>query len=403
MSEINILSRTQVIKVNPTSRAVSITNAGPQGPAGPGGGLSDEQAVDAVASSLVAGENTDITYDDIDGEITISHRSDEIVHAWDTDGWTPFDEVLINDSAPLGTHASQTLSVVNNRGRITNSGAQTSLRKVYPRDDTLWMDSEILTLCYGGDVFSNVGTNPALPQGGQFHRGYFDEDGRWRGIAISNNIFLSDVNVVNANVWNMDPTESGEDSIDLGSNGGAKTYSAAHLQRAVKIMAVTRVVFFGSINTYSVVPTNLHGLETGTMVTADALLDATFDVATPQAIAGVDIGTIHLNDAEAGANVSPKFETGVILPTSESARLWWPYWIKSRLVGSKLSVKVWRQFDSEPDWGDSNAVNNYDFAAANVPTPDAEYPDEPGYCGLVGNHLRNGRYFEYGHFSARKL
>jgi hypothetical protein len=35
MSEINVLVRTQVITVNPTSRAVAVTNAGPPGPVGP--------------------------------------------------------------------------------------------------------------------------------------------------------------------------------------------------------------------------------------------------------------------------------------------------------------------------------------------------------------------------------
>jgi len=38
MGEINVLSRTQVINVDPASGNVSVTNAGPQGPAGPSGG-----------------------------------------------------------------------------------------------------------------------------------------------------------------------------------------------------------------------------------------------------------------------------------------------------------------------------------------------------------------------------
>lgn len=35
MAESNVLSRTQIIKVDPASYAVSIINAGPVGPAGP--------------------------------------------------------------------------------------------------------------------------------------------------------------------------------------------------------------------------------------------------------------------------------------------------------------------------------------------------------------------------------
>lgn len=37
MSEINVVSRTQHIIIEPTSKSVAIINAGPQGPAGPAG------------------------------------------------------------------------------------------------------------------------------------------------------------------------------------------------------------------------------------------------------------------------------------------------------------------------------------------------------------------------------
>lgn len=404
MSDVNVLSRTQKIIVNPTSHAVSIVNAGPQGPAGPGGGLTENQAIDAVGEATVGDNNIEADYDEGTHQLTIRDIPDRIIHDWDVDGWTPFGEVLINDDIPLGNDGDQTLSVVSGRGRITNSNTQGNLRKAYPRDDTIWMDSEITTLCYGGDVFNDGGTNPARPQGGHFHRGYIDVDGFWRAIVITNNIFLTDVNVINANVWNHDPTEAdGQDQLDLGSNGGAKTYSNNHLRRDLRIIAVSRVNFGGTFNEYYVVPDNLHGIEIGTSVVVDAQLDATFDIATAQPVLNAARGFLQLQDAEAGANVGYKVETGTIIPTTEGARRWWPYWFKSRLIGSKLSVKVWRQLDPEPDWSNPNAVNNYDFAGAQNPSPGARYPDEPGHCGLIGAHIRNTRYFEYGHFSARKL
>lgn len=402
MRDVVILVRTQTIEVNEMAGTVAVVNSGPQGPPGPGGSLTTEQAVDAVADALVAGTEIEITYDDPAGEILVSYKPDEVVHNWEDDGWTPFDTVLINDDLPLGNSNLQTLSVVNKRGRVTNSGTQGSLRVVYPRDDTVWMDSEITTLCYGGDVFNNGGTNPALPQGGHFHRGYFDTNGFYRVIAVNNNIFLSDVNVVNANVWNHDPTEDPEDALDLGANGGGKTYSDAHLRRAARITGITRFVFIGSVNEFWVTPGDPY-LNIGDMVTVDPLLDSTFAHATPQAILGRGEGMIQMQDNEAGAAVAPKFESGYIIGSSIHGQKYWPYWIKSRLVGSKLSVKVWRYKDREPDWGDSNAVFSCDFAGANNPAPDALYPDQPGHCGLIGNHLRNGRWFEYGHFSARKL
>ena len=402
MTDVTVLSRTQIIKVNPTSRAVSIVNAGPQGPPGPPGGLSTEEVIDTVASALVAGDDVTITYDDPSGDITIGRDADDIVHDWNVDGWTPFDTILINDDVPTGTPETQTLSVVGGRGRITNSGTQESMRIVYEHEDTLWMDSEVTSLWWGSDVFRTTGTNPCIGQGGHFHRGYYDEDGTYRVIAISNNIFLSDVNVINANVWNHDVTETAPDGLDIGAAGGQKAYTDVHLRRAARITGVVRFTFIGTVNEYYISPGRPY-FNVGEYVTADALLDATFDQSTPVPIIGVSEGMVQINDAEAGANVSAKFESGFIVGSSEHGQKYWPYWVKSRLIGSKLWVKVWQYKDQEPDWADTAAVFTCDFAGANNPAPDALYPDQPGRCGLVGNHLRNSRFFEYGYFRARKL
>jgi hypothetical protein len=401
VSDITVQIRTQRIVVNPMANTVTVVNAGPQGPPGTGGALTAEQAVDTVAAALVGGANTEITYDDPAGEITIDHNPELIDHDWKIDGWAPFTEHIVNDDA--SSAASQTTSVVNNRGRITNSAAAGSLRKAYMRAGTEWMDSEVQTLMYGADVFNSGGTNPATPQGGHFHRAYVDVDGYWRAIVVTNNIFATDVNVINANVWNSDPTESDVNRLDLGTNGGAKTHGAEQLQRSARIVGVNRFIFGVSINEYYVQPGNANGIQVGEMCVVDALLDSTFDIATAQAVTARNVGALQFQDLEGGAAVTHKFEGGTIIPTQEGARRWWPYWIKSRLVGSKLAVKAWRYVDPEPDWADSSAVNNYDFAGANVPSPGARYPDEPGLCGVIGAHIRNTRYFEYGRFIARKL
>lgn len=397
MSDITVQIRTQRIVVNPMANTVTVVNAGPQGPPGTGGALTAEQAVDTVAAALVGGANTEITYDDPAGEITIDHNPELIDHDWKIDGWAPFTEHIVSEDA--SSAASQTTSVVNNRGRITNSAAAGNLRKAYMRAGTEWMDSEVQTLMYGADVFNSGGTNPATPQGGHFHRAYFDVDGYWRAIVVTNNVFATDVNVINANVWNTDLTES----LDLGTNGGSKTHSADQLQRSARVCGVTRFIFGISINEYMITPANANGIQVGESCVVDTTLDSTFDIATAQAVSGKGVGILQFQDAEGGSAVTHKFEHGTIIPTQEGARRWWPYWIKSRLVGSKLAVKAWRYVDPEPDWADSSAVNNYDFAGANVPSPGALYPDEPGLCGVIGAHIRNTRYFEYGRFIARKL
>jgi hypothetical protein len=276
------------------------------------------------------------------------------------------------------------------------------MRKAYTRENTLWMDSEIKSLWYGGDVFNNSGTNPALPQAGHFHRGYFDEDGYWRAIVITNNIFASDVNVINANVWNMDPTEAPVDQLDLGSAGGSKTYTDAQLMRQLRILGVNRIIFGVSINEYMISPPHAWGIVAATDVIIDTKLDSTFAVATAAPMSAVGLGYVQMQDAEGGAAVAHKFEAGTITPTQASARRYWPYWVASQLRGGTLKVKVWREKDPEPSWS-SDHVATYNFTGANAPGAGARYPDEPGECGLIGAHLRNGRYLEYGEFRCRNL
>lgn len=461
MSGISVLARSQRIVINPTSRSATVTNSGPQGPQGPIGpsggpvgpagpqgepgptgptgpqgppGVKGDQGNPGPEGPIgpqgPEGPSTGVPGPEgpqgppgedgapgadgpagpagpegPPGEDGLDAAGVEIVHDWAVDGWTPFDEVLVNDDGTAGSHNNQTLSVVGGRGRITCTATAGNIRKAYPRHDTLWMDSEVTTLWWGGNVFDNAGTNPALPQCGHFHRGYFDADGYWRAIVVTNNIFLSEANVLNGNAWNMDPTETGADTLDLGSLGGSKTYSDGQLRREARIRGVKRFVFGNSINEYMIEPANANGLSVGELVVVDTELDATFDIATAAAITGVGTGYIQMTDAEAGAAVASKFEAGTIVPPSTTGGRYWPYWVKSRLTGSVLRVKAWRLTDSEPDWTDSRFVATYDFGVgqANDPAPGARYPDEPGYCGLIGAHLRNGRYLEYGYFSARDL
>ena len=424
MTQTIVLARTQEIVVNPVSQAVSVINAGPQGPAGPAGGpvgpagpegpegpagpegpqgppgagTTSEQVLDYVAAGLVAGDNTDIAYDDALGTITVKHKKELVEHNFDVVGWTGFTEVLVNDDTPTGNSSTQTTSIVNNRGRITNSGTQGNMRKWYLRDDTVWMDSEICSLWYGSDVFSSSGTNPSSAQSGHVHRAYLDGGGVYRGIVVTNNIFLSDTNVVNGNVWN-----SSGGALLLGTNGGQKTYSSKYLRRECRINGVDRFIFGSSINEYSVTPHHRHGIDIGTECVVDASLDATFDVATAQPVLGSDNGLLTFTDAEAGAAVSWKFEAGTIIPTTISARRFWPYWVKTRVIGSKLWTKVWREMDEEPSWGNTDACSVYDFQGANISTPGAAYPSQAGKCGIVGAHIRNTRYLEYSNFTARKL
>jgi hypothetical protein len=75
MSEINVVSRTQRIIVDPASSSVSVINAGPQGPGGPAGapgGVTLEEVRDDLATVLVPGANITIVPNDVANTITIA-------------------------------------------------------------------------------------------------------------------------------------------------------------------------------------------------------------------------------------------------------------------------------------------------------------------------------------------
>lgn len=379
------------------------------------GGLSDDVIIGrwspddhSSTSSTVA---VTVTESSASVAVTVSSApaSPEVVHDWDVDGWDTWSTQLVNNGSAGGTVADQSLSVVAGRGRITNTFTDGNLRVAYEREGTDWENSEVLALWHGASVFDS-GT--ATPQMGQFHRGYVDADGRWRAVVVTNNIFLTDVNVVNQNVWNHDPTQTGQDQLDLGTNGGSITLSAGALARTLQVRAVARINFGGWINQYVCEPRHLYGMVAGQNVTVD-VTDATFDQSTAAAVASVDTatGTVALTESDTLSAVSMKFEQGVITPTTAGARRWWPYWVRSQLVDAILRVKVWRYLDPEPDWADTNYVVTQDFTltvgvgngVAGTPEPDARMPEGVGRCGLIGAHIKNSAYMEYGHFSARQL
>lgn len=338
-----------------------------------------------------------------------------VVHDWTQEGWTPWTTRLINQSDTSGSWTQQTLQVTTDgRGRITGTPQNIgNNRLAYERHGTTWLNSEVQVLWMGASIFSNTSTG-ALPQQGQFHRAYIDENGIWRGVVITNNIFLSDVNTVNQNVWNS--TLNAADTTNalmLGSNGGNKTFSNSVLRRSMSIYAMERFSFLGSfLQIYRCAPTHLYSLSTGTPVVVDASTGS-YDIAVSALPLGVDyeFGTVTFGTTHTTTDSPPIFGTGTIVPTAESAKRYWPYWVKSQLVDRDLRVKVWRYNETEPDWADERYVVHQNFSTtdpqssgeAGDPEPGASWPENAGACGVVGAHLRNSHYMDYGYFHAREL
>ena len=303
-----------------------------------------------------------------------------IQHNWVRDGWTPWVPVLVNPS----DDTVLTDTVTEGRGRITGSGTGGNRREWRLRRSTNWVDSEIVSLWWGGSVFD---TNVALPQMGHVHRAQRDHTGRWRAVVVTNNIFLSQPNTINQNVW-----ESEDDTLTLGSNGQSKAFGL--LDRSLNVTAVQRISFGGWINQHVVTPAHLYGLEVGVACDVTSL-DSTF-AETGAAVSAVAHGLVTFTEPTTESSVAKKVDSGAITPTNASGRRYWPYWVRSQLRGDVLRVKAWRHMDTEPDWGTAASVQTVDFADEAAPGPNATMPTGPGLCGLVGAHLRNDAYMEYG-------
>lgn len=85
-SEINVLSRSQVIVVDPVSRSVAVINGGPQGPAGPAGPPGDIDTTLSEHLRLVCARDPELI---IIGDITR-----------DGDGLVPTADCVWPDGAP---------------------------------------------------------------------------------------------------------------------------------------------------------------------------------------------------------------------------------------------------------------------------------------------------------------
>lgn len=318
-----------------------------------------------------------------------------VAHNWDVDGWDPFTEVIASNDSPN----DYTYSVATaGRGRVTGQAANSdgNHRTWMLREGTLWADSEVCSLWWGGSVWDGT---IATPQAGHVHRAVEDPAGTWTAYVVTNNIFGTKPNTVNLNVWQNVPGNTAG-AITLGSNGGSEDF-ATSLTRVLSVINVRRFTAFGSwFNEYGVLPPHAYGLAAGDDVTTD-VTDSTFDE-TAVAVSAVSPGLVVVVDPTDTAAVAVAASSGTLTP--EDRILYWPYWVRSQLRGTVLRVKVWRYMDPEPDWGATGNVVSFDTAGAGDPAPNiAAAPTGPGLCGLVGAHLKSSAYLEYGETTFRQI
>jgi hypothetical protein len=314
-------------------------------------------------------------------------------HEWGESTWDPFQVETIN---PSGSD-SFAYSVVSGRGRVTGTGTGGNRREAALHRSALFGDqSEVRSLWWGGSMWDTGGSG-ATPQLGHIHGAWLDDLGVWRGYVVTNNIFLSDQNTINANLWSWPNRGPDPNGLVLGSRGASKVMP---VDRQMALVGRARVFFFGWLNQYYVSPPErLVGLVPGLdRITIDSL-DSTFDE-TSILVAGVDVAASNVSVVEAvhTSGSGRTTDSGTVTPVG--ARRYWPYWMATVLDGPVMRAKCWRLGDPEPDWSDPTNVVTADFVGANLPTPAVDrIGPRRGYSGVIAAHLRNGAYLEFGDLS----
>lgn len=322
----------------------------------------------------------------------------EVVHDWATDGgWDPFVGVAVNTSSAQ----SLTGSVVAGRGRLTAAaGGGASYRKWYLHPGTAgWRDSEVESLWWAGSSYAS----PNTPQFLHVHRAQPQEDGSWRALVVSNNIFLTNPDRINANVWGIAATGVGDTSLQLGSNGAALTMTG-YLDRQLRVFGVERVNFPAWLNEYACLPTHLNGIKLADVVTIDVsdgstssppVTGATFDETNVAvALADPKAGAIIVAEPTTQSLVTYSAAKGTITPPTYQR--FWPYRVKSWTEGDVLYAKAWRPQDAEPDDTDPLRVVSINVAGSGQPAPTAAAPGPgPGLSGVGGAHMAESGWLEF--------
>lgn len=319
----------------------------------------------------------------------------EIIHDWDTDGWDVFTQQIVNphNSATVAT------SVTDGRGRITGQANSTdgNRRDFWFRAGTEWADSEIVSLIWGGSIYDS---SVATPQMGHVHRAVEVSTGVWRAYVVTNNVFGGNPAQQNRNVWETDGS-----TLTLGSNGNSNNFGS-ELSRQLTVVSARRVevaVFsIGLSDLFVSNPNRLTGVASGAVMSTSCT-DSSFTY-TDLAINDFNYaqGYVQFVDPVSDTNISLAPVAGYVMP--EDHRLYWPFWLKTKLVGTVLSVKVWPLGETEPPWTDDNFVGTFDTSGDNDPSPNiSAAPTGSGYCGLVSAHLRSSAYLEFGEVTFRQL
>lgn len=243
-------------------------------------------------------------------------------------------------------------------------------------------------------------TSPYSIQQGHMHRAYDTGGGNYTSIMVDNNVIFQLYSSLNLQAWGFPP-------LAQGSPAGNVTSPTPRWQ----VLSYQRFSFGGFyIGEYRV--RDVSGLRPGMTIAAKNCTDTTFNV-NNIIVSGVDTSrnVVQIIDTTAGHNNAVAWKSepsasayvvGDISTWIDNPLGYFPYHVRSAVYDDQLFVKLWRVNEPEPDKGITSAIQAVqDFSGETVVTPITS--GNPGYCGLIVNHLYGGGYMEYGDVEFTRL
>lgn len=253
-------------------------------------------------------------------------------------------------------------------------------------------------------------TSPYIPQMGHMHRAYDTGSGNYTSIMIDNNVIYQLYSQLNLQAWGFNGT------LTQGSPRG----NISSPTPSWRIESYNRWNFGVYLHTYKL--NDISGLQKGMSIKVSNCTDTSFNGNFVVQDMNPNINTIQVictntatqNNvvawtAEPNPNTAITGATNMTTDGLDWTASWadnpacfFPYHVRTAVYEDKFYAKLWRVNEKEPDKGIITSVQSaYDFSGETEVLPITE--GNPGYCGLIVNHLYGGMYMEYGNVEFRKL
>lgn len=293
---------------------------------------------------------------------------------WNPTSWGEFPfEVFNTAQAPQ----SYSRSVVDtNTFSVTGTGAGNESHRVIYMARERSADSEITSRWGPHSAFTGL-----APQVGHVHRARMDASGLWHAIAVWQNIFGNAYSTIIVKAIRFDGT-----TLTQGNTPGS-FLAPGGINRNLRVLAAANLAGF-NVRQYFCTPVDLQGMVNGDLVTVAQMDDTGFNVASALPVSNVDITAGTFTVTGTGDGTKDETSMGQVTFADGGKAANWGYMVKSRVEGTRVRVKQWRNSTPEPN----NWHIDLDVGADTTVPEVAVSATKDGQVGLWFGHLHDNAY-----------